>query len=414
MVSSCGSYPQIYVVDPVAGSVTPVSTDLSPKAGHDQRLYASPNLPGTVIVLDWTDTTQTVSALTVTATPDGAGGNLYSAATRNAITMDVAVNPDVTLSPDGSQLALVRGWESIDRYSTTDLSLLGRRHPYGRYPTSVALRGDGWRVETYLSGGVGTAQLIRPDGSVARAWTLKKGSSLQHYFGSVAFAGKEILAFQTNGSGWSLNVLPIKLDSTLQLTGQRYVGLGKSAILKVHRTGTSKKSVTISAKPYGSAERVIGHVRLNARGNGQLKVKVTRNTTFTASVAGDADYQPASDSRLVQVPGAVKFHIAGKHPVVGGYTRFPRNGTATLVAEVPHSLVGSCASIVIQHKVSGPWRTFAATDCIELPKSRTVWAKFKASQFLGGAGYPLRMRGEWNGDAKFAGAHSGWTYARFG
>ena len=117
-------------------------------------------------------------------------------------------------------------------------------------------------------------------------------------------------------------------------------GFGKSAVLKVHRTGPSKKSVTISAKPYGSAERVVGHVRLDAHGNGQLKVKVTRN--------------------------------------------------------------------------SGPWRTIAATGCIELPKSRTVWAKFKASQFLGGAGYPLRMRGEWGGDAKFAGAHSGWTYARFG
>ena len=95
----------------------------------------------------------------------------------------------------------------------------------------------------------------------------------------------------------------LKLDSTLSLSSKKVVGYRETFVLAVRRTGTSARKVTITAKPVDRAERVVGTIRLNKAGRGELKVSANRTTRFTASVGGDAteedDYEEVVDDNVI-------------------------------------------------------------------------------------------------------------------
>ena len=376
---------------------------------------ASPQLPGSVFVVA-SDPRIVITALKVTVTPPvgGTGASGYSATIERQKVISGGPAEDISMAPDGSQVALVRGPWSIDRYSTSDLSLVGRRTRSGFTPISVALGEGGQRVEVYNKNEEGSAQLILADGSVARTWSLSKGRGLYHMFGAVGLTGEDVLALQYRSAKWTLHRLPVRFASTLSLTSKKVVGFRKAFVLGVRRIGTSARKVTITAKPADRDPRVVGTIRLDKTGRGKLKVTAARNTKFTATVIGDSTHLPASKVRRVHVRGPAHFRIAGDHRVVGGYVRLRARETATLVTAIPRSQVGSCAYVTIQYKSSGKWRLLAGTDCMELPESRVVKAKFRAYDYRFARDKPLRMRSDWSGDAWYAGSQSKWTYARFG
>jgi hypothetical protein len=413
IVSRCFGADSLAVVDIATGSVTPVTTDLDLDADEVQ-LSASPQLPGSVFVVKSSLNT-VLTALTVTVTPPvgGVGPNSYSATVARQQVMRGTAE-DISMAPDGSEIAIVGGLESIDRYSTSDLSLVGRRKRSGFTPTNVALGDGGRRVEVYNRNEEGSAQLILADGSVARTWSLSKGTGLYNMFGEVGLVGEDVLALQYRSFRWTLHRLPLRFDSTLSLSSKKVVGFRETFVLGVRRTGTSARKVTITATPADQPARVVGTIRLDQTGRGQLKLAATRNTKFTASVEGDATHLPASKVRRVQVRGPAHFRIAGHHRVIDGYVRLGARETATLVTEIPRSQIDSCAYVTIQYKTSGTWRYLAGTDCMPLPESRVVKVKFRAFDYQFARGKPLRMRSAWYGDAWYAGSQSKWTYARFG
>src|SRR5262249_4724721 len=117
-----------------------------------------------------------------------------------------------------------------------------------------------------------------------------------------------------NSDGGNLTLhATVRYQSSLKLSAaKKRVTYGHSTTLTAALTGfdpADPPAVTITAKPYHQASEVVGSAAVGADGTLSVRVRPQRLTTYTASWAGDDEYQPAG-SKAVQVK--VQVVIVGK------------------------------------------------------------------------------------------------------
>lgn len=153
---------------------------------------------------------------------------------------------------------------------------------------------------------------------------------------------------------------------------------------------------------------------MDANGNLRATYKVTRNTTFTASFAGDHRYAPATATRTVN--GYVKIATA----LSGSYTSATYSGISyrvfhktvkpTVTATVTPNKAGQCERFQVQQYDSGAWHTLTTSGCYGLSSTSSAKAQLSLTNALN---QKFRVRSEYERSTKDLGNVStwgGWLY----
>ncbi|WP_043667017.1 YncE family protein [Streptomyces xylophagus] len=146
---------------------------------------------------------------------------------------------------------------------------------------------------------------------------------------------------------------------------------GATATVTAH-LGTTYNSRTVSiwATPAGGRKTLVKTAAVDSKGNLRATYKVTHNTTFTASFAGDYRYAPATATHAVH--GQV--NIAER---LGSYYTSTKYGTVTyrvyhhtvkpqVVGTVTPDKSGQCMRFQAQEYYSKAWHTLTTSSCFSM------------------------------------------------
>ena len=146
---------------------------------------------------------------------------------------------------------------------------------------------------------------------------------------------------------------------------------GATATVTAHLGTTyNSRTVSIYATPAGGKKTLVKTAAVDSKGNLKATYKLTHNTTFTASFAGDYRYAPATATRAVHD----QVNIAEK---LGGYYTSTKYGTVTY--RVYHHTVkpqvsgtvspdksGQCLRFQAQEYYNKAWHTLTTSSCFTL------------------------------------------------
>ncbi|MEV6613163.1 hypothetical protein AB0N31_04615 [Streptomyces sp. NPDC051051] len=162
---------------------------------------------------------------------------------------------------------------------------------------------------------------------------------------------------------------------------------GATATVTAHLGTTyNGRTVSIYATPYGGTKTLLTTGTVDTYGNLRTTYKITRNTTFTASFAGDYRYAPATAARAVN--GYVKIATA-----LGGYYTsttysgityrvFHKTVKPTVTATVTPNKAGQCERFQVQQYYSGAWHTLTTSGCYALSSTSSAKAQLSLTNAL--------------------------------
>jgi sugar lactone lactonase YvrE len=190
---------------------------------------------------------------------------------------------------------------------------------------------------------------------------------------------------------------------------------GATATVTAHLGTTyNGRTVSLYATPYGGTKTLVTTGTVDANGNLRATYKVTRNTNFTASFAGDHRYAPATATRAVN--GYVKIATA----LSGSYTSATYSGTSyrvfhktvkpTVTATVSPNKAGQCERFQVQQYYSGAWHTLTTSGCYALSSTSSANAQLSLTNALN---QKFRVRSEYERSTKDLSNVStwgGWLY----
>ncbi|KUN33423.1 hypothetical protein AQJ30_33745 [Streptomyces longwoodensis] len=190
---------------------------------------------------------------------------------------------------------------------------------------------------------------------------------------------------------------------------------GATATVTAHLGTTyNGRTVSIHATPYGGTKTLVTTGTVDANGNLRATYKVTRNTTFTASFAGDHRYAPATATRAVN--GYVKIATALSGSYAGAtysgvsYRVFHKTVKPTVTATVTPNKAGQCERFQVQQYYSGAWHTLTTSGCYALSSTSSAKAQLSLTNALN---QKFRVRSEYERSTKDLGNVStwgGWLY----
>ncbi|MFJ5305378.1 YncE family protein [Streptomyces sp. NPDC088350] len=146
---------------------------------------------------------------------------------------------------------------------------------------------------------------------------------------------------------------------------------GATATVTAHLGRTyNSRTVSIYATPAGGRKTLVKTAAVDSGGNLRATYKVTRNTTFTASFAGDYRYAPATATHAVH--GQVD--IA---ETLGSYYTSTKYGTVTyrvyhhtvkpqVAGTVTPDKSGQCMRFQAQEYYAGAWHTLTTSSCFSM------------------------------------------------
>ncbi|CAM5714963.1 hypothetical protein [Streptomyces aurantiogriseus] len=152
---------------------------------------------------------------------------------------------------------------------------------------------------------------------------------------------------------------------------------GATATVTAH-LGTTYNSRTVSiwATPHGGTKALVKTGTVDAKGNLTATYKLTRNTTFTASFAGDHRYAPATATRVANAYVKVATALGGYYTstTYSGitYRVYHRTVKPTVTATVTPNKAGQCQRFQVQQYYSGAWRTLTTSGCYALAANSTA------------------------------------------
>jgi hypothetical protein len=173
--------------------------------------------------------------------------------------------------------------------------------------------------------------------------------------------------------------------------------------------------VAVYATPAGDARRQMGTGKVNAKGQLRVTYRLVRNTTFTASFAGDADDLPATTARTLDAAAHVAIAITGyyKKMKISGltYDVFHDHGTLTLHSTVTPNKHGECLEPETEQFDPGTgWDADTKYGCDPLDSASHDSAPFSLLQAVGDK---YRIRADFLRSAKDTtnlSEDSGWLY----
>jgi hypothetical protein len=231
---------------------------------------------------------------------------------------------DMRVTPDGSNLLVATdaATKAFTELSLPDLSL----------------------VTIYKMDGNGRAIVSSPDGTMIAAATdddtnqmtvdlfhtetptpvatfdLGPAATAEMQQRALAFSddGTHLFAGTLDPTGVNLHILPVQVaDVTIHATATT-ITYGRTITLTAHLgSATTNRTLSIYRKSYGSPASLVASGTVDASGNLTANVKPSKNTTYTAVFAGDADFVAPSPTPTVTV--GVRVAITTKF--AGSYRR---------------------------------------------------------------------------------------------
>ncbi|WP_330458924.1 hypothetical protein OIB37_19740 [Streptomyces sp. NBC_00820] len=155
---------------------------------------------------------------------------------------------------------------------------------------------------------------------------------------------------------------------------------GATATVTAHLGTTyNSRTVSIYAQPAGGKKTLVKSATVDSKGNVSATYKLTHNTTFTASFAGDYRYAPASATRTVSDQAKVAETLGGYYTstTYSGTTYRVYHHTAKplVTATVSPNKAGQCAHFQLQQYYSGAWHTLTTSGCFTLDAKSTAVAQ---------------------------------------
>lgn len=353
--NSCGGSSAIGAVDLVTDVVTPGLLNVG--GGGYADLQSSPAAPDMLV-----------------ATLDG---DPYVFDTTGGESPDLTVRVTngyaefIALNPAGNRVVIGTESSPWEERSTTDLSLV--RSVSGNGPQTAAVRADGLVAIGGISDGVDVA-FYKP-GTKTASRTVEFGSATASG-GSpyvqrrgLAFGTKRAYAVTASSTGTNLRLRTITAGAapSLVVTTDKYAyDLGATATVAATLGATTAlRTVSIYATSAGGTRRLVASGPVGAA-SGKLVVKVpkmTRNTWFEATFAGDEDNAASLARKHVKVRAKIKLSSVSTS-MSGIYHKLRATPAPIVSGQVSPANPGRCVKSTGQRLVGSTWRTIGSAGCL--------------------------------------------------
>jgi hypothetical protein len=177
---------------------------------------------------------------------------------------------------------------------------------------------------------------------------------------------------------------------------------GATATVTAH-LGTTYNSRTVSvyATPYGGTKTLVKTGTVDAKGNLTATYELARNTTFSASFAGDYRYAPATVTRAADAHVKVATTLGGSYTstTYSGitYRVYHRTVKPSVTATVTPNKAGQCQRFQAQQYYSGAWHTLTTSGCFSLAANSTAKTQLSLTNALN---QKFRVRSEYERSTK--------------
>ncbi len=256
--------------------------------------------------------------------------------------------------------------------------------PDGPYPAGASVR----VVRTDLADPEGVAlpgAAVSAGGSFAFTDTPRTGGANTY---QVSYAGDAEHAAGTAGATVQVSRAATTVGITINAANRTYAYNALAGVTVHLGASYDNRTVAIYAQPYGGARTLVTSGAVNARGDFTGWYRITRNTSFSASFAGDARYAPAASGNVVGWSHAnVVEALSGYYTTVkqdGGQWRvFHQSVQPVFAVGVAPNKAGECAALTLQEYVGSAWRTVATDACSTLGSASTTAAQAKLTNAVG-------------------------------
>ncbi|MFJ5018624.1 hypothetical protein [Streptomyces griseoluteus] len=277
--------------------------------------------------------------------------------------------------------------------------------PYGGGETVTVTRTDAAHITTPVT----WKAPVAADGTITVKDTPSTGGANTY---TVDYAGDGGHQAATASATVQVSRTPTSLSVAADASTYAY---GATATVTA-RLGTTYDGRTVSlwATPAGGRKTLVKTGTVDSKGNLRITYKLTRNTTFTASYAGDHRYAPATATHAVS--GRVKVAQA----LSGYYTSTTYSGTTyrvyhrttrpTVTTTVSPDKSGQCVKFQAQRYYSGAWHTLNTSACFTLGSKSAVSSRLSLSNAVS---QRFRVRSEYvrsSKDTTNVSTWGGWQY----
>jgi hypothetical protein len=227
----------------------------------------------------------------------------------------------------------------------------------------------------------------------------------------VSYAGSQSHAPSSATATVDVNRLVTTLS--IDIDGDNYA-YGAWAKITVHLGPTyDSRTVDIVATPSVGVNVVTRTGTMDAKGNLVEWFRMTADTDFTASFAGDSQYYPANIDTAASVHAGVYESQAGYYTSVhyGGtvYRVYHHTTRPLLAAGVAPNKAGECAvAFRLQEYYRGAWRPFTTSRafCLDSSSVVAVWINARSSWI----GHLFRIDAVYQGDQSNIATNGDWQY----
>ncbi|MGW0208921.1 hypothetical protein ACWDZ8_24990 [Streptomyces sp. NPDC003233] len=172
---------------------------------------------------------------------------------------------------------------------------------------------------------------------------------------------------------------------------------GATATVTAHLGTTyNGRTVSIYAQPYGGGKTLVRTGTVDAGGNLSATYKLTRNTTFTASFAGDYRYAPATATHTAYDQVKIAETLGGYYTstTYSGVTYRVYHHTVKprVTAVVTPNKSGQCEKFQAQEYYSGAWHALTTSGCYYLDPNSTWVAQLSLTNAVN---QKFRVRSEY-------------------
>lgn len=334
------------------------------------------------------------------------------------------VDHGLASTPDLSVLYAV---SSFHDGTGTNTHTLHVRHDPTKFPTTVTLTkpattkvntaytltgtlsaGAGQVVHVKRTSSYGTVTLAdRTTGSGGSFTITDKVSRRAVYTYTLTYDGNATHAGTVKA--FPVKVAGLTPSLSLVTNAAAYGYQGSARVLAHLGTTHTNRAVTIKATPLDRPVRTLASGKVDADGNLRATHTLYWKTTYTASFAGDAVYEPRTVTRTVRVYASVSQALSGHYATSNGYRLYRRSADPTITTTVRPATHG-CVAMTVQRYTSGAWRTVTTESCIGVGDGS------QAIGILGGdhmVGVPYRIKSTFAGNTYLAAKGTAYQYLKF-
>lgn len=408
-----------------SATVDPVSYSWTPTTGT--WYHVAVTRAGSTFTL-YLNGTSVATGSETTAIPDAAGPLTLGSAENNYFLDGLLDEPEIyqrALSDTEVKAINDAGANPRCAITRSTLSVTG---PATAYPGdtltlngTLALSGgapvDGLPIEITRSVNSGTPVAL-PDATAAADGSF----SLQDVPGAGTVVYRASFAGSTNVSAESATatVVLAKEKSALSLSlSKSKVTYGSSVTVTAHLNGGfTNKAVTIWATPYGSSKGKLDEGKVNSSGTLSVRDTPTRNTKYSATYAGDAQWDASSATTAVKVAARWSVRSIGGYATVKGfrlyhYTPKCTVSDSTLCPKATFKLApnhgGQRMHFQVKQCKAGKCYESSKTYRLNRKSEATIFWWFDSSKAIG---WTIMYRLVFKGDADHVGSTSAWAKAK--